>query len=222
MTKFRVEKNKNYTVMSNIHLRDKNLSYKAKGLLSFMLSLPDDWDYSINGLECLSKEGKKAVRSAIKELEENKYLVRERNHLENGRFDYDYIIYEMPYNQKVHAEDGHTQKDTQINTNIQNTEYKDKIDKQINTLVKELIKRNFIEEEDFELYRYNDLFNCLLPMYGYEKIIKVTNYTLNRWKQNKGLDENGDAIINKYGYFKTAIYNNLNKISEIIDLGWDD
>ena len=221
MTKFRVEKNKNYTVMSNIHLRDKNLSYKAKGLLSFMLSLPDDWDYSINGLECLSKEGKKAVRSAIKELEENKYLVRERNHLENGRFDYDYIIYEVPCNQKVHAEDGHDEKDTQINTNIQNTQYKDKIDKQINILVKELIKRNFIEEEDFELYRYNDLFNCLLPMYGYEKVIKVTNYTLNRWKQNKGLDENGRTIINKYGYFKTAIHNNLNKISEIIDLGWE-
>lgn len=222
MTKFRVEKNKNYTVMSNIHLRDKNLSYKAKGLLSFMLSLPDDWDYSINGLECLSKEGKKAVRSAIKELEENKYLVRERNHLENGRFDYDYIIYEIPCNQKGYAEDGHDEKGTQINTNIQNTEYKDKIDKQINTLVKELINRNFIEEEDFEMYRYNDLFNCLLLMYGYEKVIKVTNYTLGRWKQNNGLDENGKTIINKYGYFKTAIHNNLNKISEIIDLGWDD
>lgn len=222
MTKFRVEKNKNYTVMSNIHLRDKNLSYKAKGLLSFMLSLPDDWDYSINGLVSLSKERSKAVRSAIKELEDNKYLVRERNHLENGRFDYDYIIYEVPCNQKVHAEDGNDEKDTQINTNIQNTEYKDKIDKQINILVKELIKRNFIEEEDFELYRYNDLFNCLLPMYGYEKVIKVTNYTLNRWKQNKGIDENGKTIINKYGYFKTSIHNNLNKISEIIDLGWDD
>ena len=222
MTKFRVEKNKNYTVMSNIHLRDKNLSYKAKGLLSFMLSLPDDWDYSINGLVSLSKERSKAVRSAIKELEDNKYLVRERNHLENGRFDYDYIIHEMPYSQKGHAEDGYTQKDTQINTNIQNTEYKDKIDKQINTLVKELIKRKFIEEEDFELYRYNDLFNCLLPMYGYEKVIKVTNYTLSKWKQNKGLDENGKTIINKYGYFKTAIHNNLNKIIEIIDLGWDD
>ena len=50
MAKFTIEKNKNYTIMSNYHLQDKNLSYKAKGLLSFMLSLPEDWDYSINGL----------------------------------------------------------------------------------------------------------------------------------------------------------------------------
>ncbi len=57
MAKFKIEKNKNYTIMSNYHLRDKNLSYKAKGLLSFMLSLPDDWDYSINGLVAISKEG---------------------------------------------------------------------------------------------------------------------------------------------------------------------
>lgn len=221
MTKFRVEKNKNYTVMSNIHLRDKNLSYKAKGLLSFMLSLPDDWDYSINGLVSLSKERVKAVRSAIKELEDNKYLVREKNKLENGRFDYDYIIYEEPYTQKGHAENGYAQKDIQINTNKQNTEYKDKIDKQINTLVKELIKKEFIAEEDIDLYRYNDLFNCLLSMYGYEKVIKVTNYTLKRWKQNKGLDENGKDIINKYGYFKVSLENNLMKISTDIDLEWE-
>ena len=221
MTKFRVEKNKNYTVMSNIHLRDKNLSYKAKGLLSFMLSLPDDWDYSINGLVSLSKERVKAVRSAIKELEDNKYLVREKNKLENGRFDYEYSIYEIPYNQNGHTEDGYTEKDTQINTNIQNTKYKDKIDKQINTLVKELIKKEFIAEEDIDLYRYNDLFNCLLSMYGYEKVIKVTNYTLKRWKQNKGLDENGKDIINKYGYFKVSLENNLMKISTDIDLEWE-
>ena len=222
MSKFKVEKTKNYTVMSNHHLQDKNLTYKAKGLLSFMLSLPDDWDYSVNGLVSLSKENIKAIRSTLKELEDCGYLIRERKQLENGRFDYEYSIYEIPYNQNGHTEDGYTEKDTQINTNIQNIKYKDKIDKQINTLVKELIKKEFIEEEDFEMYRYNDLFNFLLPIYGYERVIKVTNYTLSKWKQNKGLDENGKIIINKYGYFKTAIHNNLNKISEIIDLGWDD
>ena len=59
MAVFKIEKNKNYTVMSNYHLRDKRMSLKAKGLLSFMLSLPEDWDYSINGLVKVSKEGKK-------------------------------------------------------------------------------------------------------------------------------------------------------------------
>ena len=61
MSVFKIEKNKDYTIMSKYHLRDKNLSYKAKGLLSFMLSLPEDWDYSLNGLVSLSKEGIKAV-----------------------------------------------------------------------------------------------------------------------------------------------------------------
>ena len=92
MSVFRIEKNKNYTVMSNYHLRDKNLSYKAKGLLSFMLSLRDDWDYSIQGLVSVSKESTKAIRSTLEELEDNNYLIREKIQLKNGRFDYNYQI----------------------------------------------------------------------------------------------------------------------------------
>ena len=64
MSVFRVEKNKNYTVMANYHLRDKELSFKAKGLLSYMLSLPEDWDYSLNGLASVSKEGIKAIKNS--------------------------------------------------------------------------------------------------------------------------------------------------------------
>ena len=64
MSIFKIEKTKDYTVMSNYHLRDKNLSYKAKGLLSFMLSLPEDWDYSMKGLESISKESIKAIRNS--------------------------------------------------------------------------------------------------------------------------------------------------------------
>ena len=65
--------------MSNYHLRDKNLSYKAKGLLSFMLSLPEDWDYSINGLVSISKEEVKAIRNILQELQRYGYLVIEKN-----------------------------------------------------------------------------------------------------------------------------------------------
>ena len=86
MSIFKIEKNKNYTVMSNHHLRDKNLSYKAKGLLSFMLSLPEDWDYSMNGLESISKESIKAIRNILQELEENKYLIRTRMQDNEGKF----------------------------------------------------------------------------------------------------------------------------------------
>ena len=79
MSVFKIEKNKNYTVMSNYHLIDKNLSYKAKGLLSFMLSLPEDWDYSINGLVSISKEEVKAIRNILQELQRYGYLVIEKN-----------------------------------------------------------------------------------------------------------------------------------------------
>ena len=68
MAVFKIEKAKNYTVMSNYHLQDRNLSYKAKGLLSFMLSLPEDWDYSMKGLVAVSKENIKAIRSILNEL----------------------------------------------------------------------------------------------------------------------------------------------------------
>ena len=94
---FRVEKTKNYTVMSNYHFKDKNISWKAKGLISTMLSLPEDWDYSIRGLEAMSTDGNKAVRSGLKELEANGYLTRTAIRDNKGIIrDWDYTIYENP------------------------------------------------------------------------------------------------------------------------------
>ena len=76
MAVIRVEKNKNYTVMSNVHLRDKALSLKAKGLLSLILSLPDDWQYNVKGLAAISKEGRSGITSGLQELEAAGYLER--------------------------------------------------------------------------------------------------------------------------------------------------
>ncbi len=78
MAVFRVERNKGYTVMSNHHLRNKELSLKAKGLLSQMLSLPEDWDYTLKGLSLINREKIDAIREAIKELERAGYIVRSR------------------------------------------------------------------------------------------------------------------------------------------------
>mgnify|MGYP001164423491 CR=1 FL=1 len=78
MSTFRVNKNVNYTVMSNHHLQDKRLSLKAKGLLSYMLSLPDDWDYSLKGLTVGCKDGLDSVRTAVLELEEHGYVRRQK------------------------------------------------------------------------------------------------------------------------------------------------
>lgn len=93
---FRVNKTKNFTVMSNFHFKDKRLTLKAKGLLSQMLSLPDDWDYSVNGLVAINRESKTAIQGALKELEKCGYLTRTRTHDDMGRIDYIYDIYETP------------------------------------------------------------------------------------------------------------------------------
>ena len=97
MPVIRVNHNKNYTVMSNVHLRDINLSLRAKGLLSMMLSLPPDWDYSVEGLIAINKENVTAIKSALKELRDNGYLVVTKllpNETESGRFEYIYDIFE--------------------------------------------------------------------------------------------------------------------------------
>ncbi len=97
MSLFTINKNKDFTVMSNYHLRDKNLSLKAKSLLSFMLSLPEDWDYTLKGLVAICKESKDAIRSTLSELKDNNYLKIEPSRSNNGTFEYNYIIYEKPF-----------------------------------------------------------------------------------------------------------------------------
>ena len=97
MSTFRVNKNVNYTVMSNYHLQDRRLSLKAKGLLSYMLSLPDDWDYSLKGLTIGCKDGLDSVHTAVLELEEHGYVRRQKVRNAKGQIiDYDYQVYESP------------------------------------------------------------------------------------------------------------------------------
>ena len=151
MSVIKVEKTNGYTVMSNVHLKDKNLSFKAKGLLSMIFSLPKDWEYSIQGLVAISKESDKAVRNTLKELELNNYLTRKRINGNNGKFEYEYTVYErpqqskpyehLPYTPKGHTVEGHTVeghtveghalKDTQLNTKELNT--KELNTKELNT-----------------------------------------------------------------------------------------
>ena len=97
MAVIRVEKNKNYTVMSNVHLRDKALSLKAKGLLSLILSLPDDWQYNVKGLAAISKEGRSGITSALQELEAAGYLERRQLRGEHGKLaQVEYVVFEAP------------------------------------------------------------------------------------------------------------------------------
>lgn len=97
MAVFRIEKNKDYTVMSNHHLRNSELSLRAKGLLSQILSLPEGWDYTISGLAAINKEGKDAVRAAVQELEKAGYIERRQKMDTGGKFSSnEYVVYECP------------------------------------------------------------------------------------------------------------------------------
>ena len=97
MAVFRIERTRDYTVMSNHHLRNRALSLKAKGLLSMMLSLPDDWNYTTRGLAKICKEGVDAIGGALRELEGAGYIVRHQLRDQHGRIcDTEYVIYEQP------------------------------------------------------------------------------------------------------------------------------
>lgn len=97
MSVIRVEKSRNYSVISNVHLRDRELSLKAKGLLSLILSLPDNWQYSVNGLAAITKEGRTGIMSALRELERAGYLTRHQLRGTRGRMGpNEYVIRELP------------------------------------------------------------------------------------------------------------------------------
>nr|WP_325200941.1 DUF6017 domain-containing protein [uncultured Oscillibacter sp.] len=136
MAVFRVERTNNYTVMSNYHLRDKSLSLKAKGLLSLMLSLPEDWDYTLTGLARISLEGKDAIRAAVVELEKAGYVQRSQTTDKAGKFGgNEYIIREypagpssaspspdFPTTEEPSTASTRTENPTQINIDSRNTE----------------------------------------------------------------------------------------------------
>lgn len=248
MAVFKIEKNKNYTIMSNYHLRDKNLSLKAKGLLSFMLSLPDDWDYSLNGLCSICKEQETAIKSTLKELKRTGYLVIDKVRGDKGYFEYVYNIYEQPVEieQEKHPEVENPpmdipplENDTQINTKEQNTkEQIDKDDKTIlndfnnlnsdfynpknhNILTNELVNRKYITQDDLQIVYYDNLFNELMKKYEFNDLIVITHYIVPRVVSRNFIDEYDNHIENKFGYFKSAILNNIDKLINN-EIEWDE
>ena len=235
---FKIEKTKGYTIMSNYHLQDRNLTYKAKGLLSFMLSLPDDWDYSLKGLCAISKESRDGIRSILKELQEHHYLEIENTRGDKGYFEYNYLIYEIPHyiNKEMIKNTPDTGNpyldvpDMEIPTQINTKEKIDKDDKTIssffvpeehNILTLELIDRGYINEEDIQIFYYDKLFeNLLYDGNEYKDLIQIIHYIVPRVINRNFKDEEGNIIENKYGYFKNSIESNIRRLSEE-DL-WDD
>ena len=216
MSVFKIEKNNNYTVMSNYHLRDHDLSYKAKGLLSFMLSLPEDWDYSLAGLCSISKESRDGIRSILKELQEHHYVEIEKVRGDKGYFEYNYLIYEIPHfidleNEQAnpdmenpHLDNPNVETTSQINTNIINT--KKQIDK---------------DDKTISSY-YDKLFeDLLMDGNSYKDLICIIHYIVPRVVKRNFEDEDGNIIKNKYGYFKSSIESNIHKLNNPIENLWD-
>ena len=128
MTVYRVEKNRDYTTMANHHLRDERLSLRAKGLLSMLLGLPDDWEISIRGLSSIVRDGVASVQTGINELIDAGYIVRQRQHAEDGTFaGFEYIIHEKPpytdspYTENPYTVTPYTENCEQLNTKQSNT-----------------------------------------------------------------------------------------------------
>ena len=169
MAIFRLERTRDYTVMSNHHLRDKRLSLKAKGLLSQMLSLPEDWDYTLSGLAYINRESKDAIPSAIIELERAGYVQRHQTPDAGGKFSVnEYIIYERPVSANPSTEkpssDNPTpdkplqDNPTQLNTKKSNTE-KQSTDKQNTDSIPSFRESSEAKrsESNSEYQKYRDL-----------------------------------------------------------------
>lgn len=171
MSVIRVNNTKGFTVMSNYHFQDKEISLKAKGLLGLMLSLPSNWDYSVNGLVAIVKENKAAVQTALKELEEHKYLKRTRVQDETGRFDYIYDIYEKPYDKLPCTENQCTdiqctevqctENQPQINTNKQITNKQNTKELNTNEYKEKNIKKESVNSVIAEYTENKDLQDAL-------------------------------------------------------------
>ena len=130
MATFRIEKTKDFTVMSNYHLRDKRLSLKAKGLMSLMLSLPEDWNYTTAGLSAICKDGRDSIRATVNELEEAGYLVRTRLRNANGQLaNIEYTVYEQPRENTEKHDLPQTENPHVVNDNSVDTTQKNRIDK---------------------------------------------------------------------------------------------
>ena len=234
-----------YTVMSNYHLRDKSLSCKAKGLLSLMLSLPKEWDYSIKGLVSLSNDGRDSVKSALNELKDAQYISINEYRDDFGHFKYKYTVYYLPYPKWLEinnfTDDGFTasgepstENQHLLNTNnkILNNK-KDKLDKtqdlkqdfkkEHNILTKELIRKNYISEDDCSSFLFDSFFEKLLKEgNSYKDLSIMTNYIVQSIKDRKFKDENYNDIENKYTYFRSSLLSNINKFKNMPDKLFED
>lgn len=228
---FQIKRSDNFTIVNNLILRDKNVSLKSIGLLCKMISLPPDWDYSFNGLVSICKESKSAIRSAINELKELGYIEILKKRNDKGLFVYKYIVYDTPkvlYLNKINPGPDFPSMDYPTLENQQelnNNKLIDKIDKtsndEISIFTKELIRSDYISKDEYNLRYYDNLFQEYKENgFSNNELFMSIHYITKRVKDNKFLDESGNIIKNKFGYFKTALESNFQKLQGSVN--YDD
>lgn len=221
----RKNKIRQYTTIDNYLLMDKKLSLKAKGLLVYMLSKPDDWHFNYKNFEHELLEGRACIQSTIKELRSLKYLKLERVYNPNNRYEWIYTISEIPFDlglkndnlQQVGFQPIGIQSIENQSILLNTNNNKDKIDKEIeelNPLTKNIIDKKYIDEDDSSIFCYDNLFNEKLnDGNSYRELLTISNYIISRAVKNNCKDENGTKIQNKFGYFKESLISNINKLN---------
>ena len=221
MSVIRVEKTKNYTVMSNYHFKEKDMSLKAKGLLSLMLSLPDNWDYSIAGLVAICKENETAIKSALKELQQFGYVKIDKimpDKTESGRIEYVYNIYEKPRQEdkkqgveNLPIESQHVENHPQLNTNKLNT---NKLNTKDN-----IYKKNYKKKSKIDIKIESIEKKCLEYDLTDEVIELLSRFFRNLLENHKMVtDDKVNAILTRLT--KVSTKTQLNAIQLSLDNGY--
>lgn len=248
---FRVVKDKNYTVISNEYLRDKNLRLESIGLMTIILSLSPDYKITMESLERLTKENYRTIKLILKELKEYGYVQINKQRDEKGHYYFDYIFFESnrlnplynPLYTFYKVDNGTpsvenididntpppnnftTMEKVQGIINTNNT-YKINIDKtKLNLcfLTEYLINWNFIPLNDINLFGYdNFLTNFLNDNEDTQLVVKVVNYVCKTIIKNKYLDEEQKPITNLLSYFKASCLSNIKKFDEHLLDDWFD
>lgn len=227
----RVEKNTNYSTMCNEHLKDMNLSLKAKGLLSIMLSLPDEWHYSVKGLKSICRESINTINGILQELEENGYLLRNRIYCNGKISEWEYVIFESKENKKLYLENLDIKNEDIENEDIENEDVY-KYTKQSNT--KELSTKQSSTK------KYKETYVSILDSYTTNEELKeslqsfiemrkkMKGFTVNAFKLNlKKLDKLAiddytkteivnQSVMNSWrGFFELSKKSNKNGLDQL-------
>ena len=239
---FRVVKDKNYTVINNEYLKNKNLKVESIGLLTIILSLPPDFNITMKSLISLThkKANYRAIKSMLDNLKDNGYLEINKLRDEKGQFFFDYIFFESNKLNPLYTfcivgrDDNNVINDNKSSIppptnppvvvncidNINTNNIKINIDKnKLNLcfLTEYLIDWNFININDIDLFAYDTFLSNLLndSKYSYNELMRVLAYVVTRIKNNNYLDEENHSINNLFSYFKKSCINNLGRDEKI-------